>query len=329
MADSLRFRFAGIACCLALAAWSAPEARAQARAADDAAARPTPFAAAQARLEQAVAQKVIGADDAPSRYVSGRLSGFDLAAQVSDYAAAHARALNEPLYMAALADSCMRPASPQPPECAERDAVGYFASRDADNAVPWLLQAERARRRNATQAMIDNLERAARSPRYDDYGNRAGAIWWTVVSRAAGPDERAAAAFYAMSIPATTGALGALEAVCSQTTRGADARIGAACLRLGGLMAESAPSLTDRRAGAQIAQAIATSDSGRAAALAVARSIVVEQERCRDAQAALEKLAVGDAAAQARAASAAERYLTEKARAGEVAACSVLAAAVR
>ena len=305
------------------------EAHAQARVSDPATTAPSPFAASFARLEAAVAQKVIGADDAPSRYVSGRLSGFDLGAQVSDYAAAQTRAPKEPLYMASLADACMRPASPQPLECAERDAVAYFASRDADNAVPWLLQAERARRRNATAAMIDNLERAARAERYDDYGGRAGAIWWSVLAGVAGSADRTAAALYAMSVPAATGALSALEAVCSPTTRGAEARIGQACVRLGALMAERASTFVDRRAGAQVALAASPSESGRALAQSSARDAVAAQERCREAMGTLEKLAAGNAAAQSRAASAAERYLVERARGGDVAACNALAEAVR
>lgn len=304
-------------------------ALAQARATDPPATAPSPFAATFARLEEAVAQKVVGADDAPSHYVSGRLSGFDLAAQARDYAAAQAKAPKEPLYMASLADTCMRFGIAQPAECAERDAVGYFASRDADNAAPWLMQAERARRRNATPALVDNLERAARSARYDDYAGRAGAIWWSVLARVAPAQDRTAAALYAMRVPAASGALSALEAVCAPSTRGLDPRIGPACVRLGGLMAERATAFVDRRAGAQIALAAAGSESGRAAAQVSARETVAAQERCRDAQAALEKLASGDVAAQARAAAAAERFLVERARAGELAACNVLAEAAR
>lgn len=316
---------------LAAAAFAAglADAAAQARAGDSDTPVPSPFAGAFARLEEAVAQKVVGADDAASRYVSGRLSGFDLGGQARDYALALARAPKEPLYMAALADACMRPASPPPPECAERDPVAYFASRDADNAVPWMLQAERARRRGATAAMVDHLERAARSPRYDDYGQRAGAVWWTVLAGVAAPSERAAAAFYALSVPTGTGALSALEATCAATTRALDPRVPVACLRLGALMADKAPTFTDRRAGAQVAAAASTTDSGRGAAQASARTVVAEQERCRDAQAGLAKLAAGDAAAQARAAGVAERFLVERARGGDVAACDGLAAAVR
>jgi hypothetical protein len=132
-----------------------------------------------------------------------------------------------------------------------------------------------------------------------------------------------------MSVPAAIGALGALEAVCAPSTRGLDPRIAQACLRLGGLMTERGASFVDRRAGAQIAVAIAGSESGRAVAQGAARDVVAAQERCRESHAALERLAAGDAAARSRAAAAAERYLVERARSGEMAACSVLAEAVR
>lgn len=231
--------------------------------------------------------------------------------------------------MASLADACMRPASPQPDECGRRDPIAYFASRDADNAVPWVLQAERARRRNAASALADNLERAARSARYDDYGGRAGAIWWTVLSGIASPADRTAAALYAMAVPSGSGALSALEAVCAPTTRPLDARIGPACVRLGALMVERATSFSDRRAGAQIAQSSSPSESGRALAQASAREVVAAQERCRETRVALERLAAGDAAGRSRAAAAAERFLVERARGGEPAACDALAAALR
>jgi hypothetical protein len=94
-------------------------------------------------------------------------------------------------------------------------------------------------------------------------------------------------------------------------------------------MAERGSTFIDRRAGAQIAQATSTSDSGRALAPASAREVVEAQERCRDARSALDKLAAGDAAAQTRAAAAAERFLVERARGGDAAACSALAAALR
>ena len=301
-------------------------AMAQARAGDDAAA-PSPLAPVYARLDEALAQKVVGADDAPGRWLSGRLSGFDLAMQARDYGAAAARDAKEPLYMASLADVCMRPAAPTPPECLARDPVGYWASREPDNAVPWLLQAERARRRNATPAMIDNLERAASSARFDDHAGGGAAVAWLRVQPLLAPADRAAGAFYALSYAGAMGAaMSAVENVCGATARGLDPRVPRACARLGALMAESGASFSERRAGVQVALAAAPGDAAREAVNASARGIVAGQERCRDARNALERDALGAPAVRAAAAAAIERYVATLAARGEVAACAELAA---
>jgi hypothetical protein len=311
---------------LVLAVATASAAHAQARAGDDAAA-PSPLVPAYSRLDEALAQQVVGADDAPGRWLSGRLSGFDLAAQARDYAAAAARDTREPLYAASLADVCMRPAAPAPPECVARDAVGYWASREPDNAVPWLLQAERARRRNATPAMIDNLERAAASARFDDHGGRGAAVAWTRVAPLVAPADRAAGALYALSYAGGLGAaMSAVENVCGAPLRLLDPRIGPACARLGTLMADSGTSFVARRAGVQVALAAAPNEFARGLVNDAARGIVAAQERCRDARNALERDAMGAPAVRAAAAASAERFVATLAARGEVAACAELAA---
>lgn len=298
---------------------------AQARAGDEAA-TPSPLAPLFATLDEALAQKVVGADDAPGLWLAGRLSAFDLGAQARDFAAAAARDTKEPLYVASLADVCMRPAAPTPAECAARDAIGYWASRESDNGVPWLLQAERARRRNATPAMIDNLERAAVSARFDDHGGRGAAVAWRRVESLVAPADRAAGVLYALSYAGTLGApLSAVESVCSSSSRSLDPRIAAACARLGETMAERGASFGARRAGAQVALAAAAGDGARASVNETARAVVAAQERCRDARNALERDATAAPAARAAAAAKAERYVASLASRGEVAACAELA----
>jgi hypothetical protein len=315
-----------VAAVLALAASTG--ALAQAQAGDDAATR-SPLAGTWAKLEESLAQKVVGADDAASRWISGRLSSLEPAAQTRDFAAALARDPKEPLFVASLANACARPPSPIPFECTDRDIIGYWASRDPDNAVPWLLQAERARRRNNVASLVDNLDRASRAARYDDYSGHASAVLWSRLAPIAAANERAAAALLAMTMPNAGGApLQALEFVCGPAARNLEARIAPACARLGGSMAERAVNLTDRRAGAQIGLAAATTDSGRAIANEAARSVVALQERCRDAVSMVEKLAVGDAAARERATAVAERYIAQRAKEGEGPACAALAGAL-
>jgi hypothetical protein len=311
---------------LACAACALPAvALAQARAGDETPSA-SPLAPFYERFDEALSQGVVGADDAASRWISGRLSSLEPAAQLRDFAAAVAREPREPLYVASLADACMRPYAPVPAECTDRDSVGYWSSRDADNAVPWLLQAERARRRNNVAAMIDNLERAARATRYDDYSGRGGTVIAGKLIPRTGETDRAAAVLYAQQQGTTPlGApLSALEAVCAAPTRALDERIPRHCIRLGALMTERATSFVNRRAGAQVALASAPTDSARGATTEAARIAVLQQDRCREAFDTLGRFAAGSSAQRASAASAGQRYLDERAKSGEPAACDAL-----
>ena len=301
-------------------------ALAQARAGDDTVA-PSRLAPLFVQFEETLAPRLIGADDAASRWISGRLSTLEPAAQARDYAAAAAREPRELLYVASLADACLR--LPGLAECSDRDAVGYWASRDSDNAVPWLLQAERARRRNSVPSLVENLERASRSSRYDTYDHRAGAVLWSKLVPAMPAADRGAAALYAVNASSTAGApMQALEDVCSPRSRGLDARIAAACVRLGSLMADRGSLLNDRRAGTQIALATASGDAAKSTASEQARAVVAQQDRCREALQALEGAALGTPDQRQRAAAIGEQFITARARDGEAGACDALGRAL-
>lgn len=303
-----------------------PAALAQARAGDDSVA-PSQLKPLFVQFEETLAPRLVGADDAASRWISGRLSTLEPSVQARDYAAAVARQPKELLFVASLADVCSRTTGM--PECTDRDAVGYWAARDADNAVPWLLQAERARRRNNVPALVDNLDRASRSARYDTYDHRAGAVLWSKIAPATPAAERGAAALYAVDATSIPGApMQALSDVCSPQGRALDARIGAACERLAALMAERASLLSDRRAGTQIALAAATGEGAKASAGERARALVGQQDRCREALQALERAAVGPPDQRQQAAALGEQFVTVRARDGEASACDALARAL-
>ena len=302
-------------------------AYAQARAGDEAAPAPSPLAPLYAQFEDTLGPALVGADDAAGRWLSGRLATLEPAAQIRDYAAAVAREPKEFLYVASLADACMAAGGTPPSACTDRDPVGYWASRDADNAVPWLLQAERARRRNNVPAMLDNLERAAKSGNYSTYEARAGAIVLRKLAPLVPAENRAAAALYALDARQVSGAaLQALENLCSASSRALDPRVGAACARVASLMGASASTFADRRAGTQLLLNFATTDAAKAAASEQARAIVAQQERCREAVNALRQSAVGPAVQRADAAAKGERLIVARAREGETAACATLAA---
>lgn len=299
-------------------------ALAQARAGDDNVVA-SPLAPVFAQFDEALAPRLIGADDAASRWIVGRSSALEPDVQAREYAAAVAREPKELLFVSSLAIACLR--MPGLPECTERDPVGYWAARDGDNAVPWMLQAERARRRNNVPSFIDNLERASRSGRYDSYEHRAGAVMWSRVAKLAPADQRAAAALYALNAPTVSGpVMQVLEDVCAPQSRALDPRIGTSCTRLASLMADRASLLTDRRAGTQLALAGATPET-RIAAGERARALVDAQDRCREAMQSVERAALGSPEQRARAATLGEQFIAARARDGEAAACDTLAKA--
>ena len=92
-----------------------------------------------------------------------------------------ARAPGEKLFLASLAIACLAPLQPLPPECDATDRLADWATRDADNGVPSLLLADRARQRNNAASMVAFLEEAATRPRFDDYQNRGALLVWDAV----------------------------------------------------------------------------------------------------------------------------------------------------
>jgi len=322
----MRTRWLASIAALALAASLQGNALAQARAGDGEAVAASPLTATFARFDDLLAGRIAGADDAGGRWMLGRLASLDPVARARDYAAAFARDPKELLFVASFADACMRPVMPAFLECGERDIVGHWASRDGDNAVPWLLQAERSRRRNNVGALVDNLERASRAARFDDYAGRGGAVFAARLVPLVPAEDRAAAFIAAdrQGSVALGAPLEALETVCSPVSRSLEERIPRACVRLGALMAERAASFPYRRAGTQVALAASSTESARVAVRQAAKEVVVDQERCRVAYGELERLAVGARPDRDRAAGVAERMVAERAKSGEPAACELL-----
>ena len=89
-------------------------------------------------------------------------------------------------------------------------------------------------------------------------------------------------------------------------------------------MASRASLLNDRRAGTQLALSAVPADA-RNAASEQARALVDLQDRCRDALQSLERAALGTPEQRNRAATAAEQFISLKARDGEASACETLA----
>jgi hypothetical protein len=312
-----------VAVALALAAAGA---LAQARLSDDQAAAASPLAPVLERLDDALRQAVTAGDDAASHFLSAELSTLDLVGQARDYAAAAARDPAEPLYAASLARLCAVRAHPSLPACDTRDSIAYWASRDPDNAVPWLLLAERARQRRTPTAVSENLQRAAQATRYDDYAQRAAPLYYERIRKLPeSPGSAIAAAATAQYLARGAGGMQTtLSALCGSARDATVDAVTRACLRIAALMIERAPNAVDRATGAALAAANAPTESGRAVAHARARDIAVARQRCRETVRELESLA---ASADARAQPAATRWVEDRAK-DEIGACERLAAAL-
>jgi len=304
---------------------------AQARLSDSESGNPSSLAPVLERLDEGLRQAVTSADDPGSRWISGQLETLDPAARARDFAAAAARAPGEMLYVASLARACLTRTVPGLPECDTRDAIASFVTRDADNAVPWLLLAERARQRRALPAVAENLERAARATRFDDYSERGAAIFAARIRMLPGGAARGtdvvAVALY--TDRAAGGLAVPLSALCGPKREATGEEVTRACQRIAALLVERAPNAVDRALGASLAIANAPSDSARALAEVRAREIAVRRQRCAETMARLAAIAADPRdPAGARAEAAALAWPADRGKMDEIAACDRLAAAI-
>lgn len=278
--------------------------------------------AAQERIDAVLRERLIAADDAGSLWIAGRFETFDISARVHDFAGAVERAPSEKLFLASLAAACVERTLPTLPECGTGDPIAKFAARDVDNAVPWLFLAERSRRRNDVPALGANLDRAASQSRFDDYRGRAGPIYLTAARAAGGAGEGDAALLAALHFVAalSSPAADALDTLCPLGATVVEH--GAACARLGAMIATRATQFDNRAAGAAIAERFDPTPSGREQGVVAQREARLARARCAEARDALTRdLAAGDAPRRRRAAAALEGWLTDAAGRGEVAAC--------
>ncbi len=216
-------------------------------------------------LDQALRARALVSSAPRDLWIAAQLDAVDPWQRVTALAEARARAPDEKLFVASLAMACLAPLQPLPPECDATDRLADWATRDADNGVPSLLLADRARRRNNTASMAAFLEEAAMRPRFDDYENRGALIVWETVRSLPGtvdPAARAeaAAAFgagHASQVPAM------LQALCRDAARVAD-NIRTACANAGNAAAQRGSSWSLRIAGAKLAERAQASE--RAAA---------------------------------------------------------------
>ncbi|MCC6194957.1 MAG: hypothetical protein IT518_10865 [Burkholderiales bacterium] len=259
-------------------------------------------------LDQALRQRALTATQPRELWVAAQFDSSDPWARVGALARARAMAPGEMLYVASLAMGCLAPMRPLPPECDAVDRLADWAIRDADNGVPSLLLAQRARSRNNVAAMVAFLDEAAGRPRFDDYRDRGAQHLWAAVREVPGTVDPAARAVFAIALASRPSpAVGQLETLCRDPAKLAD-NVRSACLAAGTAAAQRGANWPLRIAGARLA--------GRNG------EISRRAFECAEAGSAIaEALESPDAAVRARALAAWEARLARKAQVGEVAAC--------
>jgi hypothetical protein len=270
-------------------------------------------------LDQALRARALVSTDPRDLWIAAQLDAVDPWQRVAALAQARSRASDEKLFLAALAMACIAPLQPLPPECDATDRLADWATRDADNGVPSLLLADRARRRNNTASMVAFLEEAATRPRFDDYENRGALIVWDAVRALPGnvdPAARAQAAAvfgvaHASQVPA------ALQALCRDAARQADT-IRAACAGAGNAAAQRGSTWSLRIAGAILAERAQAPDAQRQLADVQRRAFGCAEAGNPVSQA----LESADASVRAKGVAQWEARLVRDAKTGEVAACS-------
>lgn len=310
---------------IAFAVLAAAQALAQStgsRMSEPAAPPPSRWTQDKDALDQALRQRVLTATDPRDLWVAGQLDRTDPWAQVAALAQARNRAPGEMIFVASLAAACLAPTKPLPPECDAVDRLADWATRDADNGVPSLLLADRARARNNLPAMIAFLEEAAARPRFDDYRNRGALILWQAVKAVPGSVDPAARVELAASLGAgrESYAVGQMQLLCREGARVAD-NIRGACFAAGTAAAQHAADWPLRVAGARLAErnaAPAEQDATRRRASDVARRGFECAEAGNEIVQALQS---PDAAVRARAVAQWEARLAREAQIGEVAVC--------
>lgn len=284
------------------------------------------------RLDADLRLRLLTANEPRIDWLAGEIESADVESQVRHYAAARTAAPDERLYLASLGVACLQPVRPTLAPCDAVDRLADWARRDADNGIPSVLLAGRARQRGQADTVASFVEQAAGSPRFDDYWSQHTQRWWDylrTVDVGVDPAARAEAAANYGSMNDLAWAQ-PLRAVCAEGSARPD-RLRIACANLGDALMTRGASFALRRAGARVAEINAADAGARSAAQARGARILAMTARCTELQpdfaSALES---PQPATRARGIEQFAAWASAQAQVGEVASCErVLAAAPR
>ena len=309
---------------LLVAACCAAHAQSGSRITEPPLAPPSRWQADRDQLDASLRARALVAADPRGLWIAGQLDAGDPVGQVSAFAQARQEAPAEKVYLATLAMACLVPVQPQPDACDATDRLADWATRDADNGVPVLLLAERARQHRNTASMLAFLEDAAQRPRFDDYWNRGALLIWEAVRGLPGDADPAARAELAASYGAAHESFAArqMQTLCRDARELPDP-IRAACNAAGTAAAQLGANWALRTAGARMAERSAVPGPAQAAAQLLLSDVQRRAYECAEAGNALAAaLESPDAAVRARAVAQWEVRVSQDAQLGEVAACA-------
>ncbi len=284
--------------------------------------------AAFERIDRALRDRVATASDADALFVRGLQATMDPGARIADYAAAWRLRPADLLLLSSLADACLLRSVPTWADCAAVDPASRFASRDPDNAVAWVLLAERARQRGDVPTMREQVAHAAGRQRFDAYRDRGGAAVMRVLGAVPGVAREPEAPFAAAALAALRADVAVAEAatMCQRGQPGVGVEMEPACRRLARTMAERADTWSARLAGLWIAWSWASDDAERSRLAAERDRLAASNLECNGAKLALIEGLNRDAGSREAArriqAAAIEDALTQ----GETAVCAGLVA---
>lgn len=287
--------------------------------------------AAFERIDQALRDRVATADSADAHFVRGLQATMDPGARVAGYAEAWRRQPAEMLFLASFADACMVRAVPAWPDCAAADPVSRWAARDADNAVPRVLLAERARQRGDLPGMREQLGHAADLKRFDAYRARGGPTVWRVLAGVPAVAREPETPFAATALGGLRADVATTEAtlLCQNGAPGVAPEVGSSCKRLARAMADHADSYAARLVGLALAWSWAADEAERRRLAAERDRLTASSLECGNARLALIEGLNRDAVSRDAARRAEAGALEDALTLDEPAACARLIARAR
>jgi hypothetical protein len=256
--------------------------------------------AAFEKIDQSLRERVANADSAEAHFVRGLQATMDPGARVAGYAEAWRQQPSNLLFLSSFADACMVRAIPAWPECASADPISRWASRDADNAVPRVLLAERARQRGDLPGMREQLAYAAELKRFDSYRPRGAQAVWRLIAGIPAIAAEPEAPFAATTIGALRSDVATVEfaTVCRPDAAGVVPEVGEHCRRLARTMADRADTYEARMVGLAIAYSWSGSDDERKRLAAERDRVVAAALECGNAKLAVIEILNRDAASR-------------------------------